>query len=344
MDCQRAQEAISAALDGELSPEERTELEAHLSACADCRALAEDLRVLTAALEEAQCPPPPELAAAVMERIAADRTVPISAGRRPLRKRWLSLAAMLALVVCVGGARIWLRGLRADSSAPSANLSGSAEVPSAPTPSSAPMDPAADLPGSRSGETVPTPSGRPAPETGPSADGDADGYTSSGPGAPSDPAPAPPQASDDTPTIGADPGEPSNGIEGEPDSYAFQNERTIRVTWGATPSAPSARILGSVDALDAFAAQFPQDDLSAALDAYDGGYFSTGRLLAVVVEANSGSVSYSIAPQGLRRDQVEIVCTAPKVGTCDMAAWVILAEVDAMFDDADVLKVVFSYR
>lgn len=111
MDCEQALEAISAALDGELSPVERAQLEEHLSVCQSCRALAEDFRVLSAALDAAGAAPPPELATGVMARIAAEgKVTPISALRRRGARRWLGLAAMLALVICAGGLGLWLRG------------------------------------------------------------------------------------------------------------------------------------------------------------------------------------------------------------------------------------------
>jgi len=127
----------------------------------------------------------------------------------------------------------------------------------------------------------------------------------------------------------------------EPDFYGFANEQALRVTYGATPQAPSARILGSVESLEGFAAQFPEDDLEDALGAYDAGFFTKNRLLAIVVEANSGSVSFTIASQGLRREEVELVRAVPETGTDDMAAWLVLAEVDSMFNDGNTLRVVF---
>lgn len=128
----------------------------------------------------------------------------------------------------------------------------------------------------------------------------------------------------------------------EPDFYSFEDEQCIRVTWGFTPAAPSARILGGTEELTEFLAQFPLDDLSAVADAYGEDFFATGRLLAVVLEANSGSIRYEIAAQGLTRDQVTIVSRVPEVGTDDMAAWLILAEVDGMFEGGETLDVVFS--
>lgn len=111
MDCERALEAVSAALDGELTEAEQVQLEAHLSACPGCRALAEELSALNAALEENEPAPPPSLAEQVMERIAGQsKVVHLSAKRRQSTRRWAGLAAALALVVCAGGLGLWFRG------------------------------------------------------------------------------------------------------------------------------------------------------------------------------------------------------------------------------------------
>lgn len=127
MDCKQAVEAVSAALDGELTAAEQAELEAHLSVCPACRALAEDFSALNAALTENEPAPPPELADRVMARIAEEnRVVPISAGRRPGRRRWMSLAAAAALVLCAGGLGVWLKnggiGMDGASGAPMAYM------------------------------------------------------------------------------------------------------------------------------------------------------------------------------------------------------------------------------
>ena len=128
----------------------------------------------------------------------------------------------------------------------------------------------------------------------------------------------------------------------EPDFYGFRNDRYIRVTWGSTPEAPSARILGSVESLAEFTALFPGDDLSELAQQYGADFFQTGRLLAVVVEAPSGSVRHTLEPQGLKWDEVSIRREAPEAGTCDMAAWLILAEVDDLFQDGQTLSVTFT--
>jgi len=47
MNCERAQLLFSAYLEGELQPEARTELEAHLAACQECARLLEAARSLS---------------------------------------------------------------------------------------------------------------------------------------------------------------------------------------------------------------------------------------------------------------------------------------------------------
>lgn len=52
-------ESLSAWLDGEVTPEERWRVEAHLADCAACRDLVQDLREMAASLGSEKVPPPP---------------------------------------------------------------------------------------------------------------------------------------------------------------------------------------------------------------------------------------------------------------------------------------------
>lgn len=124
---------------------------------------------------------------------------------------------------------------------------------------------------------------------------------------------------------------------GAPVHYWFANDQYLRVAYGYTPE-PGAQIIGSVQSLADYTARFPFDGLDALLSGYDETYFETGRLLAIVVEEPSGSIRHQIAFQGLLRDQVTVMQTEP-YQTEDMAAWLILAEVDATFNDGDELAV-----
>lgn len=123
--CDEYLELISARLDGALSPEENTRLEEHLAGCPDCRALAEELSALHAAV--AALPPvapPPDLAGRVMEAVRADNTIPFVPGEAKARARrrnqWLATAAVLAVILVGAGAlRPWMAG--GNTSAPSAD-------------------------------------------------------------------------------------------------------------------------------------------------------------------------------------------------------------------------------
>ncbi len=128
----------------------------------------------------------------------------------------------------------------------------------------------------------------------------------------------------------------------EPDHYAFENEQIVRVCRGATPEAPSARIIGGAEELAAFAALFPEDDLSAVTGAYGGSFFEENRLLAVVVEEPSGSIRHALDPEGLTLERVTVLREAPEEITDDNASWLILAEVGPEFDGGDTLEVVFT--
>lgn len=95
MTCDQSLEAVSAALDGELDENERAELEEHLADCPACRALAEELGLISAALRNEERLPE-ELA----DRLSA------MLGPAPKRaapwKRWGALAAALVLAVGLG--------------------------------------------------------------------------------------------------------------------------------------------------------------------------------------------------------------------------------------------------
>lgn len=132
-------------------------------------------------------------------------------------------------------------------------------------------------------------------------------------------------------------------LSGDEAEYCdFSNDQYFDVTWGSTPAAPSARIIGTEDALAEFVSCFPQDDLSLLTKAYDPEFFSHSRLLAVVLEEPSSSNRHRLDPQGLFPDSVTVIRTVPEVGDCAMAAWLILAEVDESFSDGDILAVAFS--
>lgn len=100
---------MSAALDGELSPAEWAKLSGHLMECKSCRALAEDLRALTDALEDSDREPPAGLAESVRRAVAeGPQAVHAPKKRRPPYLQ--SLAAMLALCVGLGAIGLFAAG------------------------------------------------------------------------------------------------------------------------------------------------------------------------------------------------------------------------------------------
>ena len=106
MDCDRYSELLSARLDGALTEEEKRELEEHLAACPDCRAVGAQLSALQGAfpeLEEAATAPE-GFVQGVMDRIreeASPKVIPLF--KRPQVRALAGLAACLMLVVGIYG-------------------------------------------------------------------------------------------------------------------------------------------------------------------------------------------------------------------------------------------------
>ena len=129
MNCQEALEAISAAIDGELSPDERAALDAHLASCPACIALFEELSGQSRLLRELDCAVPAGLSARILaslpDRAEDDRAgskpnmTPFPVKKRPaLWRRLGTLAACLALVIWAGAS--FLPGVFAGRSAEAA--------------------------------------------------------------------------------------------------------------------------------------------------------------------------------------------------------------------------------
>ena len=310
MDCEKYLERMSAALDGECSAEERRELDSHLAACPRCADLFKALSDQSAALRELDCEPP----AGLTQRIMANLPEQKKPGKVIHWKRWGSLAACLILVAAVG--ILVPRSMRAGSAAPMSAYPSAALVAE---------EPSADL---RFGNSSTSFGGL--------KDG-SDAVEAKEPG-------AAPEASGY---------ELAPNAAQEPDFCFFDNQQTIRVSYGATPAAPSARIIGSTEELAGYLAQFgplayngegnplPMEELDALAGTYTEEFFETGRLLCVVVEASSGSTRYELDPQGLTRESVTVRVTVPEEGTCDMAAWLLVAEVGDQFQSGDTLEVLF---
>ena len=101
-DCTEYEVLLSLRLDGELTPEEAARLDAHLSACPSCQALAAELEALHAELGDMAPIPPASLAKNVMEQVRNEaKPIPFPVKSKPKKhwKRYGALAAALVLVI-----------------------------------------------------------------------------------------------------------------------------------------------------------------------------------------------------------------------------------------------------
>ena len=104
LNCDKALERMSLALDAPLPLEERQELEEHLESCPECRAAYEALFQMEDALREiGETPAPAELSARVMEQIQAEAAPARRPAPRWNRAGWRNLAGLAACaVLCLG--------------------------------------------------------------------------------------------------------------------------------------------------------------------------------------------------------------------------------------------------
>lgn len=128
-DCDRALELLSLELDGELTPEEKRELEAHLAACGECRGAAEELRQLHTLLPELEEEVPDGLHQAIMDRIGTEKVVPLSrVSKKSHIQRWASLAAVFAVILLGAGTLKTLQSGGSTGAAPAAASVTTAEA------------------------------------------------------------------------------------------------------------------------------------------------------------------------------------------------------------------------
>lgn len=324
MDCEKYLELISAALDGECNAEERRALDSHLAVCPECAELFHTLSANAKAVRELDCDMPADLKDRIMNSLP-EQEKPAKQGKVIHWKRWVPVAAAACLVLVISLVpRFGVGGMgmnAAENAAPgAANPASSLLVEAQDYSYGSPKD-------GNPAET--SPAEEPAYSLDPSESYDVGNSTA-----------------EFAPVPSADPAEPAH--------YWFGNQQAIRVHYGATP-APGAQILGSVDSLMNYLSGFdsltwdgegntvPIAELDALAKTYDEEFFQTRRLLCVVIESGSGSNRYELAAQGLYRSSVTILAHIPEVGTCDMAAWLLIAEVDTMFEDGDTLEVIFTY-
>ena len=96
--------------------------------------------------------------------------------------------------------------------------------------------------------------------------------------------------------------------------------------------APFAHLLNSEDALNRFLAQLPQTDLSNVTATYNADFFRTHRLLAMVVQEPSSSITHRVIE--LTEDRVVLLRDIPEIGDSDISLWLILAPVDGTGPEA----------
>jgi anti-sigma factor RsiW len=164
--CEQLDTLLSDWIDGTLPPERRSTVDAHLAACPDCRALADDLTAIArdaAALPPIQ--PSRDLWAGIAQRIEAP-VVPLGVtGERAIAhrrlyvsRRWLSAAAAALVVGSVGATYAVMRATA--PSAPGAPVVAAAPAPTAVpavvVPSSAPESVAAPVQSPALPATAPT--------------------------------------------------------------------------------------------------------------------------------------------------------------------------------------------
>ena len=308
MNCSKYTQWLSAALDGQLTAQQRRELDAHLAICPDCAALFETLRANAQAMRELDCQFPENLHQRIMGSLPA-QAAPVKKNNVVHWRRWGSLAACLVLVAAAALTIPFFGTRGGKSAAPEAQMPNAAEAVNE------------------------TPTGRGDPGQSSPHWSKSDNLEISS-SQPEEPKPVSP---------------PAAGEVLKPD---FSGSRTIRVAFGQTP-APSARVISSADSLAAYLKGFgtnhfdgdgnpvPIEKLAVLTDDYPAHYFADHCLIAVVIEAGSGSNRYEVAD--VTADTVVIRAIVPEVGTCDMAAWLILIEMDEMLDDGAILNLDYTF-
>ncbi len=122
------------------------------------------------------------------------------------------------------------------------------------------------------------------------------------------------------------------------EDYAF-NVQCFRVGW-QDGSYPQTQVITSLPALEAFLNVYENGWETEAPRCYTKEWFQTHKLLAVILSEGSGSVSHEVT--AVSAHEVKINRYIPEVGTCDMAEWLMLIELDRDADIADDLRVEFT--
>ena len=123
-----------------------------------------------------------------------------------------------------------------------------------------------------------------------------------------------------------DPNLPSMVRHIEPQPVALNRLDAYSLPVPDTAVAPFARVLNSTQGLIDFLAQLPQADFALVTATYNEDFFRDNRLLALVVQEPSSSITHRITE--LTDDRVTVLRDVPEVGDSAVALWLILAEVD----------------
>ncbi len=125
--CEEYEELISAAIDDELSEQDREKLEEHLTGCRGCRALYSDLLALHALLPTLSEQPPQALMEKTLEKLEEEKVVPLP--RRGGRvHRWAPWAAAAAVCVALLGLALFQAGRTGGAMTADAAAGGSVPI------------------------------------------------------------------------------------------------------------------------------------------------------------------------------------------------------------------------
>ena len=149
MNCDQALEAISAALDGELSAKERAQLEAHLAQCPSCAALFDELAGQSRLLRQLDCQVPEGLSAEILSSLP-EQVTPARRFRAGRWRRWGTVAACAVLVLWAGLAFPFGQGEDAPDTADLGSSTAQYNMGDAPAPEQFSVD-GAMLPDGQSG-------------------------------------------------------------------------------------------------------------------------------------------------------------------------------------------------
>jgi len=309
MSCEKYTELMSAALDGVCTAEERRELDSHLAVCPECAALFNILSANAKAARDLDCEVPADLKSRIMSSLPAQEQ-PAKQGKVIHWKRWIPVAAAACLILVVSLIPGSIGGLSKDAM----NESAPGAAPAASTSIEKP-----DY----------------------SRDGDAYGIHDTA----------------EEPQVNAEDYTPAESYEAESTEYSFSNQQFIHIGINCTPG---AQIIGSVESLEKFLSDLvidvhrhdhqldymtmTADEFEALQETYTEKFFGSytkrffrkHHLLCVIVRSSTFGHRYEL--DSLTRDTVTVLQTAYGHGEA-VDAYLLVAEVDTVFNDGDTLEV-----